>query len=315
MESRWKYTALAASIVYLCLSLGVHAQSLGGSASERVEKLGSPAKEAVLTVPVVPTPQTEGLLKVHFLDVGHGDACLIQCPDGENILIDAGSGEYSYFVTDYLRNAGVKELDMVIATHPHSDHVGGLSAVINEFPVKLVLDPGKAHTTGSYRQFLEAVKAHPDTEYKIGRAGQKYTFGKVKLSILHPGNRLPRKINNCSIVSRLEYDKISFLFAGDAQKEAEEQILRRRYRLKSTVLKVGHHGSTTSTTKPFLRAVSPRVAVISTGPSPPGYDKRAEIVDRLEKRGVKVYRTDRDGTIKIESNGKNCTIKRVKRRG
>ena len=246
-------------------------------------------------------------LGLTFIDVGHGDACLVQCPDGQNILIDGGFRYYESFVIKALKKAGVKKLDMIIATHPHADHVGGLAAVIKAFPVDLVLDSGKPHPTPIYRDFLETIKTHPAVKYKMGRAGQVFRFGKVTMKILHPGNRLSSNINNCSIVCRLTYGDFSVLFTGDAEKEAEAQIRRRGYTLKSDVLKVGHHGSNTSTTRPFLRAISPKVAVVS---SSAGSSRRyhAEVLRRLRTAGIKVFRTSENGTILIESDGKGFKV-------
>jgi len=262
---------------------------------------------ATITAPFfAETPKEKGLLRVHFINVGHGDSCLIQTPGGHAILIDAGYRNAADEVVDYIKKAGVKELDLVIATHPHSDHVGGLSWVISSIPVKTVLDSGKPHTSVTYQKFLEAVKTRPKIKYKLGRAGQKYRFDDVTLSILSPTDPLPKKINNCSIVSRLVYGNVSFMLTGDAEAEIEKTIMRRHFGLKSAVLKVGHHGSRTSTTPTFLRAVAPKVAIISCGTKATGNDPDAE--DKLRRQGVEVYRTDLNGTIIVDSNGKDYSV-------
>jgi competence protein ComEC len=255
-------------------------------------------------------------LILHFIDVGHGDACLIQCPDGATILVDAGSG-YDYgrgsettFVIDYLKKVGVRKLDLVIATHPHSDHVGMLGGVLKEFSADLVLDPGKTHTTSAYRRFLEAVRANENTRYKLARAGQNYRFGDVTLKIFYPTDRLRNKINDCSIVFKLQYGKFSALFTGDAEAAAEGDILRAHLPVKSTLLKVGHHGSSSSTTAPFLSAVAPEIAVISCR-APQNRRYHMEVERRLKSHGVKVYRTDAGGTIIMEVSPTECRIRRA----
>lgn len=242
-------------------------------------------------------------LKIHFLDVGQGDGALIQCPDGSNIVIDGGGISGYSFPVNYLRQAGIKKIDLMIATHPHSDHIGGLPKLLKSFPVDTVLDSGKEHTSELYHRYLETIKASPGTKFKLGRAGDRYRFGKVELLIFHPSSSLLKKINDCSIVVKLKFGKETFLFTGDAEKKAEREIMLRGFNLRSTVLKVGHHGSDTSTTPSFFSAVSPRTAVISVGKGNSFGHPRPEVLRRLQSRGVKIYRTDLQGTIVFISNG------------
>lgn len=271
---------------------------------------GTPGEPAARTPALTPagSPEAGDLLKIHFIDVRHGDACLIQTPGGHTILIDGGYSDVAGDVVNYIKEAGVKELDLVIATHPHSDHVGGLTSVLTHFPVKMVLDSGKPHTSVTYQRFLKAVKAGGKIKYVLGRAGQVYRYDEVKISVLSPTEPFFENLNNCSIVCRLVYGKISVMFTGDAETEAERTIMRRNLDMKSTILKVGHHGSNTSTSPTFLRAVAPKVAIISCGRKDSGNAPAAE--SPLKRRGVKVYRTDVDGTILVESDGgKDCTVK------
>ena len=315
MRIKKRCAAALAVVSLLALGAAVFSPPAAGgnptSEENPVYKAGKPSGHAAAKDP----PQKERPLRVHFIDVGHGDSCLIQCPGGENILIDGGSGynrgtqSYDPIVNRYLKSRGVQNLDLVIATHPHSDHVGGLASVLEEFPTKMVIDSGKPHTTNSYRRYLEAVKASPNTKYKLGRAGQVYKFGRVKLTLLHPGNVLLKKLNDCSIVCRLQYGKISFLFTGDAEAKAEQEILKRRYSLRSTVLKVGHHGNETSSTGSFIRAMAPRVAVISCAARKSLVYGDSKVLDRLRTGGASVYRTDECGTIIVESDGKYCNVK------
>ena len=270
---------------------------------------GTPGKPAAVAPAPTPaaSPEADDLLKVHFMDVRHGDACLIQTPGGHTILIDGGYSGVAGDVVDYIKKAGVKELDLVIATHPHSDHVGGLAAVVTRIPVKMVLDSGKPHTSVTYQRFLKAVKAGGKIKYALGRAGQVYQYDAVKISILSPTDSLPENLNNCSIVSRLVYGEMSFMFTGDAEVEAEKAIMGRHSYIKSTVLKVGHHGSDTSTSLTFLRAVDPKVAIISCRRKDSGNAPAAE--SKLRRRGTKVYSTDNDGTILVESDGDGYEVR------
>ncbi|MDD5555839.1 MAG: MBL fold metallo-hydrolase [bacterium] len=268
---------------------------------------GTPVIEGAPPPPAPPaTP-----LRVHFIDVGHGDACLIKCPDGETILIDGGAGwdfrssTAVSTVNRYLRERGVVRLDLVIASHPHADHIGGLVPVLREFPVSMLLEPGMPYHSATYRSFMDAIRAKPEMEHRIARAGQQYSFGEVALQILHPGQSLHESANESSIVCRLEYGGVSFLFTGDAGIPAEKEILQRRRPVRSTVLKVGHHGSTGSSGAPFLGAVSPRIAVISCAPRK---TQQAEVVRRLQARRASVYKTDEHGTVIVETDGRELRV-------
>lgn len=272
--------------------------------ADRVRAQHNPAVTPLPTL--TPSP---GLLRIHFIDVGHGDACLIQTPHGNNILVDGGAYEIAWALVRYLRDAGVKRLAMLIATHPHSDHVGGLSAVVRAFAVETVLDSGKAHPTYANKKYLEAVKAREGTRFILARAGQAYRIDDVRFDILAPAEPLPADVNDCSVICRLSYGNFSVMLPGDAGIEAEKRALRRRGVLfKSTVLKVAHHGSDTSTSPAFLRAVAPEVAVISCKErTSERWDPKA--VHPIKVRRIKIYRTDHDGTIIVESDGKGYTVR------
>ncbi|HOE28070.1 MAG: MBL fold metallo-hydrolase [Candidatus Aureabacteria bacterium] len=264
---------------------------------------GAPA-DSVSKDAAAPAP-----LRIHFIDVGHGDACLIQTPRGNQILIDGGSAEIADALVRYLREAGVKRLALLVATHPHSDHIGGLPAVLRAFDVETVFDSGKRHPTAAYRDYLEAVQSRPKARFTLARAGQSYRVDDVRIDVLNPGEPLPSDVNDCSVVCRLSYGDFSIMLAGDVGVEEERRILRqRRVPLGSTVLKVAHHGSTTSTSAPFLRAVAPKVALISCKERD-SQQWAPKVVQPLKARGVRIYRTDHDGTIIIESDGNGYTVK------
>ncbi len=259
----------------------------------------------------------ENPLVAHFIDVGQGDGALIQTPDGSNIVIDAGWGTSPAwsrrapnwpFVLNYLREAGVEKIDLMIATHPHADHIGGLVKLLEEFPVDVVLDPGMDHTSHSYELFLNAAKNSPNTKYMLGRVGQTFEYGDVEVQILHPSERLLPKANDVSIVARLVYDQVAFLFTGDAETDAEREILVRGRPLRANVLKVGHHGSRTSTTPSFFRAVRPEIAVISCGFRNTYGHPHRETMLRLQTANVDTYVTAEVGTVVIASNGRTFDV-------
>ncbi|MBU4310156.1 MBL fold metallo-hydrolase, partial [bacterium] len=274
-----------------------------------------------------------GRLEVTFLDVGQGDSIFISTPGGKNILIDGGKRAippHSYFdagkevVLPFLKNRGVKRIDTLIATHPDGDHIGGLLAVLDsDIQIDKVLDCGYRHTSYTYQDFLKKIERRRETKYYQPRAGQILNWGnEVKVQVLSPAH-LFRDSNNSSIVIKLEFGDISFLFTGDVEKEAEgEMVLRYGDGLKSTVLKASHHGSRTGSSLSFLKAVRPQVTVISCGRKNKYGLPHKEVMDKLARlkvnpvrsnptlkgtdapdkhrgtsNGVKVYRTDYQGNI------------------
>lgn len=253
------------------------------------------------------SPAPSGQLKVHFIDVGQGDSILIQAPSAV-ILIDGGPRAAGQKVVDYLKQAGISSIDLVISTHPHEDHIGGLISVLESFPIKEVIDPAVAHTTKTFEDYLTLID-EKDIIFTEGRAGMSRDLGGgARMEILHPVSPSSEHLNNASVVARLTFRETSFLFTGDAEEEAEAEILRRGASLKSTVLKAGHHGSRTSSTKEFLQAVAPEVAVIMYGAGNPYGHPHEETLEKLAEAGVQVYRTDLDGTVVIITDGNSCSV-------
>ncbi|MCK4648232.1 MBL fold metallo-hydrolase [bacterium] len=264
-----------------------------------------------------------GKLEVTFLDVGQGDSAFISTPAGKNILIDGGKRAippYSNFdagkevILPFLKNKGVKKIDTLIATHPDVDHIGGLLAVLDsDIQIDKVLDCGYKHTSYTYQNFLKKIERRKRTRYYQPRAGQVLNWGnEVKVQVLSPAH-LFRDSNNCSIVIKLEFGDIAFLLTGDAEKEAEgEMVSRYGNKLKSTVLKASHHGSRTGSSLNFLKAVRPQVAVISCGRRNKFGLPHKEVMDKLARFKVKVYRTDYQGNITFTTNGKKVWVKTEK---
>lgn len=246
-----------------------------------------------------------GQLVAHFIDVGQGDAILIQTPT-KNILIDAG--EQGNTVVNYLESKGVTHLDLVIGTHPHSDHIGGLVNVLQSIPVDEVIDPGVVHTTKTFEDYLTLID-QKDITFTEGRAGMSRDLGGgASMKVLHPSSPSSSDLNNASVVVRVTFGKTSFMLTGDAESESESQILSRGYALNSTVLKVGHHGSRTSTSSAFLSAVNPSVAVIMCGTGNSYGHPHEETLAKLANAGVDIYRTDVQGTIVITTDGQTYEV-------
>lgn len=245
-------------------------------------------------------------LKVNFIDVGQGDSTLIE-KDGHFMLIDAGEKDQGEKVVSYLKDQGVKTLDYVVATHPHSDHIGGMEAVIEAFDVEKVIMPEKEHTTKTYENLLDAIEKK-EIKIAISVPGDTYQLGGASFQILAPVKDYGDELNNWSVGLRLVNGKNSFLFCGDAEKEAEEDMEASGYELKSDVLKVSHHGSSTSSTQEFIERVNPAYAVISCGKNNDYGHPNKETLERLENQGTEVFRTDQLGTIVAVSNGENISF-------
>ncbi len=247
-------------------------------------------------------------MSVHFIDVGKADSIYISCKD-KDVLIDAGEQDTYNTVVEYLKKIGVKKLDVAIATHPHSDHIGGFPGVFDELKVSKVfmtkVKDSILPTSRVYEKFLRSIEKNK-IPIKIPSAGETIGLGDLKIEIFAP-NRLYDNINNHSIVAKFTYKNVNFLFTGDAEKESEHDILSRGYDVKSNVLKVGHHGSKTSSTKEFLKAVSPEYAIICVGEDKYNLPKR-ETVNKLNDCGAKIYRTDLDGTIVIKTDGTKLDV-------
>jgi len=251
----------------------------------------------------------ERTLSVWFLDVGQGDCIFLRTPSGRTILVDGGgrlNAPYSDLmgmkvVTPILRREAVNRIDVMVLTHPHDDHVQGLVPVLRDFYVGMVLDPGIPHGSQSYRRFLSLVKARR-VPYRRAMRGQTIDFGDgVRAEVLHPSlvrlSGTSSDANNSSIVLRLTYGNSSLLLAGDADAEAEGDILASGVRVRSDVLKVAHHGSNSATSDEWLDAVGARLAVISVGRSNPFGHPSRRVLDRLSARGISIRRTDRDGAV------------------
>ncbi len=249
-------------------------------------------------------------LKVHFIDVGQGDSVLIQLPNGETALIDAGTKDKNNLVVDYLKKNKIEKIDYLIATHPHEDHIGGLPKVIKTFNIGNIYMPEVTHTTNAFEDLILAIQ-DKGKEIDIVTAGDTLIDldGLTFTAFAPEENLSDDNLNNHSIVLKLTYKNNSFLFTGDAESGPEQSMIGKDYDLKSSVLKVAHHGSDTSTTDQFLKKVKPNHAVISVGSNNKYGHPDQTILDRLNNIGAKIYRTDENGTIVFTSNGSQLTVK------
>ncbi|HHY48079.1 MAG TPA: MBL fold metallo-hydrolase [Firmicutes bacterium] len=247
-------------------------------------------------------------LVVHFIDVGQGDSILIRSPSGRTMLVDGGEPSVGHRLVGFLRDKGVTKLDYVVSTHPHADHIGGLIDVLREFPVGRVYDSGKAHTTQTYEDYLLLIE-RKDIPFELARAGKSIDLGDgVKVLVLWPKDPLPTSINDASVVIRLTYGKVSVLLTGDAESAVERALLASRKEIASQILKVAHHGSSSSCTGAFLGKVKPVVAVISVGAGNRYGHPSDSTLKALALAGAKVYRTDQNGTVTIRSDGERYVV-------
>ncbi len=246
-------------------------------------------------------------VEVHFIDVGKGDSILVKAGD-RCMLVDGGRPVEGPKLVSYLKGQGVASIDVMVATHPHADHIGGLLAVLQEIPVKEVLDSGIAQPTKTYEFFLALID-EKNIPYTVAEAGQTIDLGSgVRVEVLAPyAARNGDGINENSIVLKVIHENVTFLLSGDAGIPEERQLLESGYGLKSDVFKVPHHGSGYSAGKEFIRAVSPEVSVIEVGPNPYGHPTR-HMLELLEESGSAIYRTDLNGNVVVRSDGAGFTV-------
>jgi len=259
------------------------------------------------------TAPTEGApLTVKVLDVGQGDAILIRTRQ-QVVLVDTGDVPARDKLVSLLKAQGISTIDKLIITHPHADNIGGVAAVFQNFAVKQVYDSGQKTTTNLYKQYLIQINKRK-IPFTVVAAGTTINLDdKVVLKVLAPaqpfiGGSKP-DLNNNSVVTRLEFGNFSMLLTGDAERKAEEKMLKQGAgTLKSTLLKSGHHGSRTSSSVPFLQAVRPEAVLISVGAGNEYQHPHRNIIKRYNENKIKVYRTDTDGTLTVTTDGNRYTI-------
>lgn len=248
------------------------------------------------------------MLKVHFLDVGQADCTLIQLPNGEEVLIDAGNRDDDEYISDYISNLGIDDIEYLVLTHPHEDHIGSAKYIFENFKVDNVYMPDVATDSNLYANTMAAVK----------NSGANVVYAKpgtyiidtpdLKFEILAPKSMYYSELNEYSAVTRLDYMDTSFIFTGDAESVSELEMMGAGFDLDADVLKVGHHGGRTSSSRNFLQAVTPEISVISCGEDNSYGHPHLETLNRLTETGSKIYRTDELGTIIAVSDGQNIDM-------
>jgi competence protein ComEC len=241
-----------------------------------------------------PAPTSPNPLKICFFSVGLGDAILILAPDGKTMLIDGGSRDTG--ITGYLRSLGVRQIDAMVATHPHQDHIGGLIEVLRAFPVSRLYTNGGTDEGSIFRDFRTAVAETGVPEQKV-RRGDEFSLGGLTFYVLNPPSPPLSNTNKNSMVLRFKYKKTTVLLMADADQVTEEDILEEGLSVDADIVKLGHHGSDESSSKAFLEAVSPESAIYSSGYGNSYGFPRAATLDRLRSLGIEVYGTDKLGSI------------------
>lgn len=246
-----------------------------------------------------------GTLTVTWLDVGQGDAAVIQC-GGQSMLIDGGKPEKSSYIYAWLQQHGLSYLDVIVATHVDADHIGGLSGALNYASVGTAYCPVTTGTTETFQSFVKYL-AQQGKQITVPTAGETFALGGAQVQIFGPLHSAEDSNDN-SIVLKVSFGATSFLFTGDAERAEEQDLLNAGVNLQSTVLKVGHHGSDTSTSYPFLRAVAPQYAVISVGAGNSYGHPTEAVLSRLRDAGVTTFRTDLQGEITAVSDGQTVNF-------
>lgn len=244
---------------------------------------------------------------VSFIDVGQADSVLIR-NGNYNMLIDAGNNEDGEKLVNYFKSLGIEEFTYVFATHPHEDHIGGMDDIINNFKIDNYYMSNKLSTTKTFMDVLDALDGC-NLKYTVPNKGDTLKLGDANIKVIYPGDD-KSNINDSSIVLKITYGKNSFLLTGDATSNVERKIYNED--IKSDVLKVAHHGSSYSSTDVFLDKVKPYYAVISVGKNNIYNHPSNKTLEKLNKRNIKVYRTDLDGTIVFISDGDNLSVKALK---
>lgn len=256
------------------------------------------------TTTAIKKAETSGNLNVYFINVGQADAILIM-NNGHNMLVDAGNDEDGKKLVSYFKNLGIESFDYLVGTHPHEDHIGGMDDIIENFDIKMYLMPDKLSTSKTFENVLDALIEKKLT-YIVPEQDDILHLRDAVLEVIHVGTERD-DTNDSSIILKLIHGNNSFLLMGDASSNVEKEILNED--IKSDVLKIGHHGSEYSSADQFINIVDPKYAVIEVGKNNIYNHPKQVTIDKLNKKNIKIYRTDMDGTIIFTSDGENINIR------
>lgn len=254
----------------------------------------------------VAVSKNNSLLKISFIDVGQADSILIQY-NNKNMLIDAGNNEDSDIIENYLKENNVKNIDKMILTHPHEDHIGGAAKIINDIPVGELYMPKVTTNTKTFENTVKVAKSK-NLQAISPKSGDKLIMDNLEFMILAPNSSRYDSLNNYSIVLKLTFQKKKFIFMGDAEELSEKEILSKNYDVSADVIKIGHHGSNTSSSDNFINAISPKFAIISVGKNNDYHHPHKKVMDMLKNKNIKVFRTDENKTIILTCDGENINF-------
>ncbi|MFC7060785.1 S-layer homology domain-containing protein [Halobacillus seohaensis] len=259
----------------------------------------------VLGATIEPEFRSQDDLEVHFINVGQGDSTLIESPSGKTILIDGGRKSAGEEVVSYLKQANIDSIDLVVATHPDADHIGGLIDVLEQVKVNKVLDSGKTHTTDTYLEYLQLID-QKNIPFAEATAGETLNFDNLlDIKVLNSKNSSSDN-NESSIVLKVSHNEIDFMLTGDASVDNEQEMLQ-NYDVEAEILKLGHHGASNSSSSAFVDAVNPEVGILSYGENSYGHPE-STVVNRLWNAGADLYSTCDHGTISVTSNGTSYNV-------
>lgn len=254
----------------------------------------------------IETEVIDDKLQMHTIDVGQGDSILIM-QEEKVMLIDAGTRANGEKIVEYLKDLGITKIDVLVGTHPHDDHMGGMAEVIRNFEIGEFYAPDNSNndiTTVWYQEFLDAI-IEKNIKWNFPKVGDEIILGEAKAKILSPEKEYYENTNNYSIVLRVSYKTVDILLTGDAEEEIESVLVNSKFELASEVYKVGHHGSDTSSSEEFMKKVNPKYAIISCKKGNTYKHPSRKVMNLLENLGINVYRTDKQDTIIMKTDGTN----------
>lgn len=294
------------ALIFLMSYFGYECTENGGfknTINQAVASLSTSSK------PTIERKIVDGIMEIHTIDVGQGDSILIIQKD-QVMLIDCGTRAKGSTVVEYLKNLGITKIDILVGTHSHDDHMGGIAEVIRNFEIGTLYAPDNSKesiTTFWYMDFLDAV-SEKNVNWVYPEVGTTFGLGDANVQIVAPNSKEYNNMNNYSIALRITYGETDVLLMGDAETLSEEEIMNNGLYIDVDVLKLGHHGSSTSSSEKFLNATTPQYAIISAGKGNTYHHPIKSVMERLEGMGIKVYRTDESGTVIMSTDGNNITF-------